>query len=231
MEAGDASSSSSEEDVGYTCPWSFSKSQESSQSALAVALPPGLDLKPAREVAWVEYIVDCPTMTRMRASRPRCPSRKIGMCSSFAGLKPEIPASDLMGIPTNFVVTSELLPQVREASMKLHGPRYIREYKRAEEHIAAVEAAAPDLPSEKIDLVVLSPACQPWSLLRDRGNTSARTQSRPDDHPWWSQTFHLVPFIIQKTEASGVLVEQVWQGFATECNDDDEETAESDALK
>ena len=154
----------------------------------------------------------------------------MAMCSSFAGLKPEIPASDLMGIPTDFVVTSELLPQVREAAMKLHGQRYIQEYQRAEEHMEAAEVAAPDLPSKKIDVAVLSPACQPWSLLRDRGGSSARTQSHPDDHPWWSQTFHLVPVFLKKTGVSGVLLEQVWQGFATGCDDDDE-NAESDALK
>ena len=214
--------------VVYEGPWG----QDGARLGSVVAAPAPsedslLNLQPALDIEWVRFIISqCQGRRRLR---PRIARRLMRMGGSFAGLLPEIPAVDSMGVPADFCETSELLPDVREAAQLLHGNRYRKTFHRAEEHMAAVDSHDVGILGcyKQLDLGLLSPACQPWSLLRERSGPSGRTCDRPEDHPWWTQTFHLVPGWIAKVGPAGVLVEQVWQGFATDTETDN---GEPDAL-
>ena len=255
----ESSSSSSEEPVVHTCPWSFEATSSTAQSrsddkgsemqppaaphslAATTSVPRcsddessemQLDLKPDLNIQWVSFIhSQCEGPRRLR---PRVARRLMRIGGTFSGLLPEIPAVDVMGIPADFCTTSELLPDVRAAAQRLHRNRYRKTFSRAEEHMAAVDGHGFGLLSvgyhKRLDLGLLSPACQPWSLLRERSGSgpSGRTCASPEDHPWWTQTFHLVPGWIAKVGPAGVVVEQVWQGFATDTMTD---SGETDALK
>ena len=76
-------------------------------------------------------------------------------------------------------------------------------------------------------LAILGPACQPWSLGRNKTGTSTRS-SCPSSHPWYEQTFSLVPAWLHAMNPDGAIIKQVFHGF---CTDVEEGTNETSALK
>ena len=124
----ESSSSSSEEPVVHTCPWSFEATSSTAQSRSddkgSEMQPPAaphslaattsvrrcsddessemqLDLKPDLNIQWVSFIhSQCEGPRRLR---PRVARRLMRIGGTFSGLLPEIPAVDLMGIPSGFL--------------------------------------------------------------------------------------------------------------------------------
>ena len=191
---------------------------------VAFTLPGDDTMFNADRPAWAQFLIRC--TEHLRAKFPDSPS-PMRVSTTFAGANSEIGTAEALQIPCEWVSTSELLPEAVHASEVLHGPqRYSHRFSRAETQMTA--ASQFNLSSH---LAILGPACQPWSMRRNKTGNSTRS-SGATDHPWYSQTFSLLPAWLHAMDADGAIIEQVFYGFCTDVeSDSNNETAALKLLK